>query len=175
MPFTSSSNSKNIGVSAFHPNCSGALSSPLHVHWTTVLSPTVHQNCLLHYSALEYCPLCYNAPEYCPLCYNALEHCPLHCSRRALCPPLAPIQKNIGVSTFQCCPCGIAECTAPVLHMQWTRVVCSTGQVAEKSTIIHCCTCVGEEHSSLLHVQQRSRALFSATRAAVESGHFNVF
>src|SRR6266404_3144634 len=114
------------------PHCTGALSSPLHVHWTTVLSPTVHQNCLLHYSALEYCPLCYNAPEHCLLCYNALEHCPLHCSRRALCPPLAPIKKNIGVSAFHTIYSGALF---PPLHEHQSTVLSAT--------------CVAIEHSAL--------------------------
>src|SRR6266404_4944298 len=147
MPFTSSSNSKNIGVSAFHPNCSGALSSPLHVHWTTVLSPTVHQNCLLHYSALEYCPLCYNAPEHCPLCYNALEHCPLHCSRRALCPPLAPIQRNIRVSTFHTIYSGALF---PPLHEHQSTVLSATCVATEHSALLQCCTCSGQEWSAPL-------------------------
>ena len=50
MPFTSSFNSKNIGVSAIHFICSGVLSSPLHVHCGPMLFAT---------SALEHCALCY--------------------------------------------------------------------------------------------------------------------
>src|SRR6267378_1087258 len=50
VPFTSSFNSKNIGVSAIHFICSGVLSSPLHVHCGPMLFAT---------SALEHCALCY--------------------------------------------------------------------------------------------------------------------
>src|SRR6266404_31871 len=74
VPFTSSFNSKNIGVSAIHFICSGVLSSPLHVHCGPMLFAT---------SALEHCPLhymCTRALSSLLQCTGALSS-PLQCTR----------------------------------------------------------------------------------------------
>src|SRR6266404_3512707 len=64
VPSTSSSNSKNIGVSAFPSICSGVLFPPLQEHWSTVLSAT--------------CAAVDNSGLLCYMSSGADHSCPLH-------------------------------------------------------------------------------------------------
>src|SRR6266404_7694845 len=99
VPSTSSSNSKNIRVSAFPSICSGVLFPPLQEHWSTVLSAT----CVAAEHSAH--------PSLAPSIQKTLK-CPL--STAAL-----VAEKR---ALLRCCTFSREEFSTPLLHMQWRRI-----------------------------------------------------
>ncbi len=130
VPSTSSSNSKNIGVSAFPSICSGVLFPPLQEHWSTVLSAT----CV----AAEHSA----RPSLAPSIQKTLK-CPL--STAAL-----VAEKR---ALLHCCTCSREECYSPTHVQQWIIVDFSATCPVEQTTLVHCMCSTGAVHSAMLHGQ----------------------
>src|SRR5882762_10808800 len=130
LPFTSSFNSKNIGVSAIHFICSGVLSSPLHVHCGPMLFAT---------SALEHCALCYT------------------CRHRALFSSLGhPMQK-----TSECLHSTLfvvehygSGALCSLLYLHWSTVLPVT---MHRSTVLSTTVHQSSEHHPLHYCQPITR------------------